>query len=676
MRNFIFAFILSFSGAIQPVYSQQNKVDLRDVKQQVVELTASNELYANELGINFSYQEVYRFSAQQCFKMLESDSAWTDLAYRSKLRNAWPAMIHLYRTLMMSKQYAQSKDVAYLQPIYRALAFWRKHDFKSANWWHNQINVPFVFSTILLNLGDRVQSADLNYYYDRIAPRIKRPGNTGQNKLWEQDNFARLALLKGDVASFAAALDTIKSLLLVTTQEGLQPDYSFQQHGAMLQFGNYGMHYANSISFWMAIVNNTPYAFGDSSQQLLLDYMNKGLRNCFYKSAMDITAIGRQLRPGSPNARAEGFAIDQKLVGQLHSSVKYKGVKSRIAEPRTISFWRSNYLVHGQDNHFHISVKTHGRFVERIETLNGENKLGAYLNDGVSLLQYSGLEYNSILPLWKWNRLPGITADTIFNVGEPEITKTSNKKSFVGTLSLGVSGISVMDYERNGLRAKKSYFVFDRLMLSLGAGIEKNNMQHVVTGVNQQAKINSEKSWLEGKYKGKKWIYYDRKLYYFIGDNQDLSVTMEKREGAWQDVDAVSDSTRFYKDIFDLYVRHNKKNHYAYAVLLDVDIPEIRHHLKQIANFTWINTADFQALSNDKNDFYVIYRPGSYQLDKQKITVDRPCLLILDKTNKTLAVADPSRSATELNIIIDQKTYHLNFPQQDYKGAAQLIQLK
>lgn len=646
------------------------------VKSKLIALSLTTEPYGTELSFKISYQHRYEESLLVFKNPIDSAGAWTDLNYHSVLRNAWDPAFHLYRVLFLTRDYAQTHHNATLEKIHLALNYWIDNNFVSKNWWHNQIGVPFVFSRILLNLGINASTRELEFFRNIIFPRIKRTSSTGQNKIWEQDCFAHAALVNNDTAAFNAALTQIKKNVVLSTQEGIQPDFSFQQHGAMLQFGNYGMHYANSISFWMAIVNNTPYAFGDSSQQLLLDYMNKGLRNCFYKSAMDITAIGRQLRPGSPNARAEGFAIDQKLVGQLHSSVKYKGVKSRIAEPRTISFWRSNYLVHGQDNHFHISVKTHGRFVERIETLNGENKLGAYLNDGVSLLQYSGLEYNSILPLWKWNRLPGITADTIFNVGEPEITKTSNKKSFVGTLSLGVSGISVMDYERNGLRAKKSYFVFDRLMLSLGAGIEKNNMQHVVTGVNQQAKINSEKSWLEGKYKGKKWIYYDRKLYYFIGDNQDLSVTMEKREGAWQDVDAVSDSTRFYKDIFDLYVRHNKKNHYAYAVLLDVDIPEIRHHLKQIANFTWINTADFQALSNDKNDFYVIYRPGSYQLDKQKITVDRPCLLILDKTNKTLAVADPSRSATELNIIIDQKTYHLNFPQQDYKGAAQLIQLK
>lgn len=60
------------------------------------------------------------------------------------------------------------------------------------------------------------------------------------------------------------------------------------------------------------------------------------------------------------------------------------------------SFWRSGYLVQLARNQYSLSVKTHGPFVKKMESINGENQLGAHLNDGVSLVQRTGREYRDI----------------------------------------------------------------------------------------------------------------------------------------------------------------------------------------------------------------------------------------------------------------------------------------
>ena len=90
----------------------------------------------------------------------------------------------------------------------------------------------------------------------RIIER-SRFGRTGQNKVWLAGNNLMRGLLTDDEALVAEARDQIAEEIVVTDGEGIQDDWSFHQHGPQIQFGNYGLAYAEGLSFWLLICSRT-----------------------------------------------------------------------------------------------------------------------------------------------------------------------------------------------------------------------------------------------------------------------------------------------------------------------------------------------------------------------------------------------------------------------------------
>ena len=127
-----------------------------------------------------------------------------------------------------------------------------------------------------------------------------------------------------------------------------------------------------------------------------------------------------------------------------------------------------------QDEHM-MSVKTHGPLIGKVESINRENMMGAYLNDGVSLIQHSGREYLDICGFWNWTMLPGTTCDTTTLPNQAAVFNTSNQAGFVGQVSDENNGLTTMAYNRLGIRAHKSYFMVNDMLVALGAGIEAVN---------------------------------------------------------------------------------------------------------------------------------------------------------------------------------------------------------
>ena len=67
---------------------------------------------------------------------------------------------------------------------------------------------------------------------------------TGQNRVWMAGIIFRKALVEDDPALALQARNTILAEVSISQQEGLQADWSFQQHGPQQQMGNYGSAFA------------------------------------------------------------------------------------------------------------------------------------------------------------------------------------------------------------------------------------------------------------------------------------------------------------------------------------------------------------------------------------------------------------------------------------------------
>jgi len=253
----------------------------------------------------------------------------------------------------------------------------------------------------------------------------------------------------------------------VSFKEGIQPDYSFHQHGQMLQFGNYGMHLLNSIIFWMSVTAGTSYDFPEDKKQDIYRYAVDGLKWTIYKGAMDITAVGRQIRNNYTLKRGINLYSDFQLLkvsdpdkspcrywldgfAPFYQGCNLYGNKS---------FWRSAYMIQRGGDRFMMSVKMEETQVKKVEAINGENLKGTFLNDGVTLIQRTGREYKNIEALWNWDMLPGTICDTTVDPIDKKNFNSFNRSEFVGMVSNGADGISTMIYNRLGVNANKSVFL-------------------------------------------------------------------------------------------------------------------------------------------------------------------------------------------------------------------------
>jgi chondroitin AC lyase len=609
-------------------YAQQsppiiNPLDV--VRLQCRRLLLSDTAYATEQSFRLTDDVKYTTDGAGYFKALTAEGNWKDLNYTDNSPSAWQPGWHLYRVMLLCREWNKNNNPQYLAAIHKALAFYIKNDFQCPNWWQNQINIPYAYSSIMLMLGGEANTAETTYLNDVIVSReLMQKAPTGQNKIWQKDIEARIALVHRDEAAFTTAVNAMQGVITMSTAEGIQPDNSFHQHGAMLQFGNYGLHFVNSLLFWMKLTANTPFAFEKEKQQIIFNYCSDGLRWTVFKGAMDITAIGRQVRPNFAGKRGVNLYDDFNLIKSFDNNpCNYFLDGFDPASTCTLagnkSFWRSDYMVQLQAGQYMMSVKMHGPFVKKTESINGENLKGTYLSDGVSLVQRTGNEYKNIQAIWQWNMLPGTTTDTTINVSDAKLIASSNTSAFVGQVGDGTIGASAMYYNRMGISGYKSYFYVNDMLVALGAGISGPDKAHLVTTVNQRF-YNSKTA---KQVKGEGWIWHD---------NADKYAYMIKPASG-------------------LVVTHKMAAHLPVKIVS--------------------NTPNIQAVQSGNTLIAVFYKPGSlYLTETQRIQADQACIIICKGGAKGYEVwaADPTRKLSEMNLLINKKTVQVPFPQGDLLG--------
>ena len=144
---------------------------------------------------------------------------------------------------------------------------------------------------------------------------------------------------------------------------------------------------------------------------------------------------------------------------------------------------------------YYISVKMVSNRTIGTESFSGENVKGAWLPFGATWIVRRGDEYNAILPVLDWGRLPGVTSPHV--VIKP-VRNVSQPEGFVGGVSDGTYGAASMVFiqsEPSGdvprfkimTRGRKAWFLFDREMVALGAGISSIRDEPVGTTLNQTA---------------------------------------------------------------------------------------------------------------------------------------------------------------------------------------------
>jgi chondroitin AC lyase len=626
--------------------------------------------------------------ARELLDLQNENGSWADVDYDDESRTHWKPSHHLSHLERLSRAYASPSselagDTALRDGIRSGLQYWVDRHPVSDNWWFNVIGGPRQLSDILLLTVDTLSPPLIA----GVGKLIHESGftRTGANLVDEASNLLVLACATGDSTLLHECVRYISGEVRITEEEGIQTDDSFYQHGPQNMVISYGRGFAGDQAHYAELFAGTPFAFSDEKIRILSRFILDGQQWYIRGRQIDYHAMGRGAfrgGPGSHSWNASGFAGLSRRMAKADPSreAEYLAFAERVTgeEPAGSSgptgnkhFWRSDTMVHREPG-WYASVRFHSTRTYATETrTNLENLKGYHLSDGVYFILQRGDEYHEIQPVWNYRKLPGLTfIDTDAPIPYGSETPRGGNTSFVGGASDGLGGISVMDYDKAGVKAKKAYFFSPGGLVCLGAGIQSGEDESVLTTLNQ-CRLNGPITVFQG---GKasaladssltgndiKAIHHDG-MAYLILEGSSVTIEAGQRPGSWQEVEAKASPNPVPQDVFTATIDHGPKPTdatYAYRIIPETAADELAGIASDKSVQLLANTPNTQAVHFAENavTHVVFHTAGTIALpDGSTFTSDTPCAIIFRPAdnNLLLTVADPGQTHPQLILTLD-----------------------
>ncbi|RQO79455.1 chondroitinase [Pedobacter sp. KBW01] len=638
----------------------------------------------------------------------QADGSWADIQYTDDRITLWTPIRHLHQIkeycIAINKGYNRKLD----ERIVAGLNYWLKAAPKSKNWWYNDIATPQALGEILM-LIDEAKVSYPKTTKDALLESMKRGDpykQTGANKLDIAMHYLYRACAAKDAVLMDAAVNQLFAPIEFSSQEGLQTDYSYFQHGKQLYLAGYGAVFLTGEYKAAAAVMNTRFALSKEKQNLLYSYLTETFLRAIRGRYSDFNIEGRSIsRPNmldKKNAVLDGYAENTAAMLALAKNIDPSGARAidaaiaRIEErqPPALGissyhkqFYRADYTMH-QRKAYSFNIRAVSVRTRRTESGNGENIFGRFLADGSTNIQRTGSEYFNIMPLWEWDKLPGITCRD-YLTDQPAVVEWGEKGNmdFVGGVSDGKYGCTVYDMDYNQVAAKKAWFLFDREIVCLGTGINSTEAENITTTLNQcwlKGKVGLAKNkWLltdTEKLDNPAWVWHDSIGYCFL-QNTRAVVSAAMQKGSWKRINKGYSDEEVNGKVFKLFIDHGVKPanaSYAYCVLPNVALQEmnstVTSNIKVLANNNQV-----QAVANNALQMLQVcfYQPQGLSYKQLKVTVDQPCLVLVKEMNAStpeIWLADPSQKLTELTVTVQVNnkpvTRHITLPDGESRGKS------
>jgi len=577
---------------------------------------------------------------EQWMNLEKADGSFSDIDYVTHDQPSWGHLDMISRVFIFAlatetpgNPYYKNKKV--LDHAKLAIHYWASHTWPPhKNWWHNEIGFPLRSYKVLLLIGDQLTPFDRAQLLKATEKGhiLNHPSQfpaDGQNLLWFGQITIALGVLENDPSLVALSVNEISKSLELGNPIGIQEDLSFFQHDQVFYNGGYGLQYSVDEALLFRLVGGTPYAFNEAHYNAFSQYILDGQLWLIHKRTFEYSALGRYYaRSGAGESEQLTPACEvMALVPGPHQSEFRECAKNLSLSlfPGKIGnrlFWKSDFMT---DNHsdYSISVKMRSNRVMNSDTSPlGEGLKSENLSDGVTYFYRTGLEYRDIFPVLDFLRLPGTTEehlDAYPKVPGNNFHNTYGPTSFVGGVSDGTTGFSVMEYVREDLSANKTWFFHSGGMVALGGYIECDTcVKPVLTSINQEwsnspvlygspnskseppiSRLDTGAATLDGPLAGTHWFLANDVGYVSLG-NHKLVVQNQDQEGSWNELAESLPTTPVHGKVFSLWIDHGThptSSDYAYAVYPGVKLDELIHLAEN---------PDFQILEND------YYRQGVY----------------------------------------------------------------
>jgi chondroitin AC lyase len=661
---------------------------------------------------------------------LQLNGSWSDINYGDSARPLWPATDHLQRILVMAKsarlyRNAGHPDDALEQKTILALRWWISHDYQDhlngALWWWNQIGVPELIGESANLMWSDLSAGDIS----KIAEIMKRSDWkhvpwTGANLTWGVTNEIVRGCIENDPATVAEGYNRLYQEIKIVgpTEEGIEQDDSFHQHGTQLYNGGYGLSYANDVGRFIAFAWGTRFQIPPDRMAIFSSYLLDGEQWMVRGDVIDYSVLGREITrkemvvaPGDwtvgPISPAGPAYSLPNVVAMLAAesiprrqdfqnfAARLRGSENMSAFTGNKQFWCSDFMTHRRKA-FYTSVKMLSKRIQNAEITNGEGKKSEHLSDGVNFLYLTGDEYKDIFPVWDWTKLPGTTAiQGTLDTGEKDRISAHGTTTFDGGVSDGTYGLAAMELHRGNLNAKKAWFFFDDSYLCLGAGITTtDDTEHsVATDVNQtllnspvftsQSKSPVRSGVYSYAAEGSAWAFHDHVGYVFAPGTH-LNLSVGSQTGRWSDIGdgigldpGVSADQLVTHPVFNLWIDHGRSpqdSTYQYIVLPGATLKETMERATRPTIRVLANTEDIQAAWDGPLGIAMIAfrRPGSLATPDGNVAVDHSCLLLIRRIagGWKISAANPENMPLVLHVKVQNLAVTMDLPGGNFAGSS------
>lgn len=603
---------------------------------------------------------------------VEKTGRWSNIDYTDSTPAHWPSKDHLENIKALAVYFAmhhESSDTEnFLNTIIRALDEWHKYKFKNPNWWHNEIGVPQLMKDILVLIREKVSGDRLKNYLE-IVNQFRISG-TGANLVWSSDIALFYGLFTGNKELIEKAVKNIVGEIRISDKEGLRPDYSFHQHGERLQMYQYGRVFLidNVRLAWELL--NTQWAFPKEKIDLLAgmflngwQWMARGINTIpetMDRSATRVNALKEaDIRTHfpffievAPRYKTELLAAKANQEGGAYTLKGFRG----FPYSDFVTFHNSPYS---------FFLKTISTRTLPTESINYENLKGKLLNSGETYFIQDGTEYFNLMPVWNWDRLPGITS---FDGAEK-----IDRKDFNGIITDGDIGMLAMDYRMIGknydtyISCKKAWFKINGYMVCLIGDMKLNNIDSAYTVIDQcrlkQYVFSNTGEIQKGFYRNlnEKWFYHNDFAYRPLYASQ-FQLYADTVSGTWYDINHSFSNDKVMDSVFMPSIVHAKTDQKSgYTVFFTQKKRKVKKITRNQPFVILQNDKDIQSISIAKNILLAaFYNKGQINFKKEMLVVEKPCLVLMK--NNALYVSDPTHKGISLNLQFNNKNYNVSLP--------------
>ncbi|RDY28230.1 hypothetical protein CHL78_006485 [Romboutsia weinsteinii] len=498
----------------------------------------------------------------------------------------------------------------------------------------------------------------IDYYVpnarDQWSPRENPIQSEGANRLdMCQVVIYRSLLIKDSEKLQEASNDLLPELQYVTEKNGIYEDGSIIQHDAIPYTGTYGAILLTGIGRMNYLLEGTEWAIPSDKVNIIYDVIEKSFEPLMYKGLIMDMVNGRSISRSKWQDINNGEGVMKSIVKYFipaatpDEALRLKGVvkywlqsndsKDMVETTNDLEFramikdilndskikpskeliGHYNYanmdrVVHRRPG-FVYGISTYSNRTYMYEAMNKENTKGYHTADGMTYLYNGDVEQFSkgFWPTVDPYRLPGTTVDTVKLYNEASGSKVINGENWVGGSTIegryGASGM-YLDKEnpkekdekyKMDLKAKKSWFMFDDEVVSIGSDItstkgrtietvvenrrlsEKGNEVFTVDG---QASINNigDKTSKEGvswaHLKGSK---ENTDIGYYFPNKADINILRDHRTGNWNDINETEPSLVEENNFLTMWVDHGidpENESYSYVLLPNKSEEEVKEY--------------------------------------------------------------------------------------------------